>query len=235
MKMLLTKLAVPCAVFCLVGTAYAVPIGIDAANAASNGFSLDTTDNTGAPGGLGSFGFVNCPAAPPVGLGSLNFQTPPGNGDQALQLRFSGFLGTSLSSITTLSYSTFAAAFNGAQLPFLTLYVGNTGLGGGGGGDRIFFEPVYTPVQGAVATGVWQTWNVLTGNVITDSTGFPPISWGAYLAANPLAFLVNDPNPTFAGTGGIRFASGNSGPGDNFNTNMDNFTFNSVTSRRCLS
>ena len=226
MKALLNKIFVPCAFLCVVSTAQAVPVVVDAANAPANGFSFNTTDNTGTPPGTGSLTFVNGPATPPAGIGSINLQTGPGAGDGAVQIRYNGFLGTTLASITNLGYSTYATSIGGSQLPFMTVYVGNTGALGGGPNDRLFFEPVYSTAQGAIALNTWQTWNVLTGNVIGDSFGPVPMSWAAYVAANPLAILINDPNPIFAGTGGIRLSSGNSNPGDNVNTNVDNFIIN---------
>ena len=159
---------------------------------------------------------VTGPSTPPLGTGSANLVTPGGTGDQGSELRNTGYVGTALSSITALSYSTYATSWNGQQLPYLVLYLSNA--------DRLWFEPTYSPSQGAVALNTWQTWNALTGGWYDDNgTGNPGVanvvSWSDMLAANPGATIVN------SGTlGGVRFSVGFASPGETFDANIDAVT-----------
>jgi hypothetical protein len=186
-------------------------------------------NNRDAGGNIGaeataSGGMVTGPATPPLGTGSANLATGNGvtGGDGAEELRNTGYVGLALSSISALSYSTYATAWNGQQLPYIVLYVS--------GGNRLWFEPTYSPSQGAVALNTWQTWNALTGGWYED-TGpggqgvANVVSWSTILAANLGGTIVNQGN----GLGGIRISSGFASPGDQFNTYVDNFTLNDTT------
>jgi hypothetical protein len=240
--MKLTKIfAVIFALCAIAGISSAATITVDPNN--MHDWSFYSTDssgalNTGANTGQMVFG----PATPPLGVGSANLMTAPGAGDSSEQLRNTDWAGTSLSSITSLSYSTYATSWNGSQLPFLNLYVDTTG--GSTFNDRLWFEPVYSSAtagnnnpnapQGPVALNTWQSWNALTGMWYTDSgtpnaNAFPndpngpgdhAITWSEFLTLYPNATIVN---PS-AGVGGIRFASGFSSASDNYNTNIDAFT-----------
>ena len=133
-------------------------------------------------------------------------------------MRNTGYVGTALSSINALSYSTYATSWNGQQLPFLVLYLSNS--------DRLWFEPTYSPSQGAVALNTWQTWNALAGGWYDDNGNGNPgvanvVSFGAMQAANRGATIVNQSGN---GLGGIRFGSALLAPEIPFNTNVDNFT-----------
>jgi hypothetical protein len=186
-------------------------------------------DNRDAGGMIGaestaSGGMVTGPATPPLGTGSANLATGNGTtgGDGAEEIRDTGYVGLALSSINALSYSTDATAWNGQQLPYLVLYLSN--------GDRLFFEPTYTPAQGAVALNTWQTWNAFTGNWYDDDGNGNPgvdnvISFSAMVADNPGATIVNQSN----GLGGIRLTSGFASPSDQFNAYVDNVTINDTT------
>jgi hypothetical protein len=186
------------------------------------------------PGSMGSWAFdnrdaggniiattgsmVSGPATPPLGTGSANLSTPVGAGDTTSELRNTGYVGTALSSISALSYSTYATSWNGQQLPFFVLYLSD--------GDRLWFEPTYSPAQGAVALNTWQTWNAFAGGWYDDSgTGNPGVgnvvSFGAMQAANPGATIVNQSGN---GLGGVRFGVGLASTTDNFNGYVDNFT-----------
>ena len=209
---------------------------IDQNDYLADGFQLVTTDSTGTPGtGSGSASFVAGPGTSPNGVGSLSFQTASGQGDGSVQLRTTNFTGVALSSITNtnnLSYSTYATTYNGppgtGQLPYLTLYLNDTGATGTSGADRLYFEPVYSPGENASPLlDTWQSWNLFSGNVYADSTSDSLESFTTYLADNPDAVLSNDPaNPTL---GSIRFASGFASSTDNFNTNISDFSFGATT------
>ena len=92
-------------------------------------------------------------------------------------------------------------------------------------GDRLTFEPTYSPSQGAVALNTWQTWNALAGGWYDDNGNGNPgvagvVSFSTMVADNPNTTIVNQSN----GLGGVRFTSGFASAGDVFNTNVDAFT-----------
>ena len=127
-----------------------------------SGWSFDNRDSNGVI--IATTGsYVSGPATPPLGTGSANLTTGNGTtgGDSGSELRNSGYAGTALDSISALSYSTYATSWNGQQLPYLMLYLSN--------GDRLTFEPTYSPAQGAVALNTWQTWNALAGGWYDDN------------------------------------------------------------------
>jgi len=201
-----------------------------------------STDSSGAINtGSNTGQMVNGPATPPLGTGSANLQTASGGGDGSEQLRNSDWAGTPLSSLTTLSYSTYATSIGGDQLPFLNLYINYTG--GTARDDRLWFEPVYSSAtagngnpyapQGPIALNTWQTWDTIhgmwysdngvpNGNAGPNGPGSNAITLQAFEAAFPLATIINDPGQ--GGLGGIRIASGFSSPSDNYNTNVDAFS-----------
>ncbi|HEX4416236.1 MAG TPA: hypothetical protein VH107_21565 [Lacipirellulaceae bacterium] len=194
-----------------------------------NGWSIYTTDDSGVLGtGSGTGDFVAGPATPPLGTGSGHLMTPSGGGDQSVQFRDIGFAGTKIADLTVLGYSTYATANNGSQVPYLTIWL-NTG-------DRLQFEPAYSsasagnsnpfPTQPYPALNTWQTWNALDGMWYSDESAGPgsnAITLAQYLAipGNANATIV-DALPGIVG--GIRLTSGFASPGDDFDTNIDNFT-----------
>ena len=153
---------------------------------------------------------------------------------KSAQLRNPDWAGTKIADLTSLSYSTYASADNGSQLPFVNLYLDDTG--GSSFNDRLWFEPTYSSAgagngdpspQPDVALNTWQTWDMLTGMWYTDSgspgsngPGSNAITLSAFLTAFPNARIVN-PSTSL---GGIRIASGFASSGDNFDTNVDAFT-----------
>jgi hypothetical protein len=179
-------------------------------------FQIVLTDSTGTPGtGTGTGEFVSGPASPPGGGGSFRFA--PATGDDSVQLRTALFSGTLLSDITALSYSTFATAWNGAQVPFVSMWIdlnGDTTVD-----DRVVFEPTYSAPPNP-ALNVWQTWDVLAGNVYSLLNPVP-LLFSNYVAARPSARII-DAAP---GLGGFRIASGFGSVGDTFDANVDNLTF----------
>jgi len=192
-----------------------------------NGWTIYTTDNVGTLNtGSGTGNFVTGPATPPLGVGSGHLMTPSGGGDQSVQFRNIGFAGTKIADLTTLGYSTYATAYNGSQLPFLNLSLST--------GDRLWFEPVYSAAgagngnpnpQADPALNSWQHWDALNGMWYSDNSAGPgsnAITLAQYLAipGNANATIV-DAAP---GIGGIRLASGFASPGDDFDTNIDNFS-----------
>lgn len=214
------------------GGAHAAVVTVTSSNL--SGWTLLTTDpanNFGA--GTGTAEFVNGPATPPLGTGSAHLATGPGEGDGSAQMRNSQWNGTRIDALTSLSYSTYVTSFNGAQVPWLTLYVDLNG--DNTYDDRLVFEPEYSNgqygngdpnPQPAVALNTWQTWNALVGRWYNDNGPFGPgqdtgtLADYLALSGNANARIVDSVN----GWGGIRLATGFASASDNFNTYVDAFT-----------
>jgi hypothetical protein len=198
-----------------------------------NGWTIYTTNNTGALNtGSGTGNFVSGPATPPLGLGSGHLMTPSGGGDQSVQFRNIGFAGTRIADLTSLSYSTYASAWNGQQLPYLTIWLDT--------GDRLHFEPTYSAAgagngnpnpQADPALNTWQTWDALDGMWYSDNFAGPgsnAVTLAGYLT------LAGTPNAAIADAvpgviGGFRLTSGFASDTDNFNTNIDNVTIGTAS------
>ena len=195
-----------------------------------DGWSFYSTDSSGVLGtGSNTGQMVTGPATPPLGTGSANFITAPGGGDGSEQLRGgSSFDGTLISSLTSLSYSTYATSIGGDQLPYLQIYVNYNG--GTTVDDRFVFEPVYSDStfggsQPTPALDTWQTWNAFTGKWYSNNgdpggPGSDAVTLATIIAAHPNAVIVD----SAPGVGGLRFTSGFSSSTDNYNTNIDDFT-----------
>lgn len=198
-----------------------------------DGWAFYSTDDTGTINtGTATTGMVFGPATPPLGSGSAHLVTGPGAGDGGAELRNSDWAGTALSLLTSLSYSTYATAWNGSQDTYLNIYIDYTG--DGIRDDRLFFEPTYSRAgagngnpspQADPALDTWQTWDLLTGMWYSDTDAGPgsnAITFSAYLALHPTATIINDAGQ--GGLGGIRINAGFASPGDNFDVNVDAFT-----------
>jgi hypothetical protein len=148
-------------------------------------------------------------------------------------MRNSSWAGTKVSALTSLSYSTLATAWNGQQLPYLTIWLDRNG--DSVRDDRLWFEPAFSEAdagngnpspQADAALNVWQTWDALGGMWYADSMPGPgsnAFTIAEYLAvpANINATIINDASQ---GIGGIRVTSGFASAGNNFNAYVDNFT-----------
>jgi hypothetical protein len=128
------------------------------------------------------------PATPPLGVGSLQL-TVTGSADHWSVYNYD-HIGTKLSDITALGYSTYAD--NGTTDPNLQIEInpGNTsGTDAGVTYSTLNFEP---SVQSAVTPNTWQTWDVLPSGKVygTHLTGAPigsPLTWSNFLATYPNA------------------------------------------------
>jgi len=144
-----------------------------------------------------------------------------------------------MADLTVLKYSTYATAWNGAQLPYLTIWLDLDG--NGSRDDRLWFEPEYSNggygngdpnPQAPVALNIWQTWDALNGMWYSDDPvtgpGANAVTLGTYLSlAGKANATIIDAAP---GTvGGIRLASGFASPGDNYNTYIDNVTIGTAS------
>ena len=164
----------------------------------------------------GSFTFVNGPATPPAGSGSVRF-TVGANGDSYPTVRQGDYNGIKLSSLSALDYWTFVSASgSGAQAPYVNLYVDNNG---DGVRDAILaFEPMYQTAQGTVTVNTWQHWDANNG-LWWSGTPTPLFTLSSYVAARPDARIVN------VGGGGVILAAGCGGAAwSNFVGNADKLT-----------
>ena len=136
------------------------------------------------------------PATPPSGVGSYELVTPTG-ADKATLFNFD-HIGTSLSSIDKIGYSTYRTAGSAQQVTALNIQVDYNGAAPGGF-TTLVFEPVYNTAQGAVVDGQWQTWDAYLGGAAIwwSSNPIPSapnrdtfVSWDTIVAANPDAVIV---------------------------------------------
>lgn len=168
----------------------------------------------------GSQTMENGPATPPAGTGSREFRIGT-DGNTLEEYRQSGYDGTKLADLTSLSYSTYVEQFAGDQAPYLILDIDRDG--DGDIDENLIFEPVYqsegfgNPSQGDVVLNTWQTWDALVGRWRVGPHG-DLTTLADYIAANPNAEIS-----TSSTMGGIRVATGCGGSGwANFIGNVDN-------------
>jgi hypothetical protein len=198
-------------------------------------WAFDNRDSGGVVGAnpTAGGGMVSGPATPPLGTGSANLFTGTGitGGDGAEELRNTGYNGVLLSSITSLSYSTYVTSWNGQQAPYLTLEIAPHAGAPADSDLRLFFEPAYQtptsgnaslPDQGPVSLNTWQTWNALTGGWWSNAGGGTPgtgvISLADYITLHPDAVLAN----TSDGLGAVQLRVGFASAANQFNGNVDN-------------
>ncbi len=149
----------------------------------------------------GSVSFVTGPAAPPLGIGSLQMTTT--DASAKAQLFNYSYIGTPLAAFDAISYSAYrsSSSTNSAgQTIMLNLEVDFNGPATSGGFTTLVFEPVYQPGGvGAMATDTWQTWDGYdAGNAVWWSSRAIPgvcafdcfVSWSSILAANPDATIL---------------------------------------------
>jgi hypothetical protein len=150
------------------------------------------------------------PGTPPEGVGSYEFTTPGGS-DKAYLFNYD-HVGTKLSDINRIGYSTYRSAGNLQQVTALNIEIDYNGPNVAGGYAVLVFEPVYNTTQGPVASGVWQTWDAYADgtarwwsskpiNGLCDFSCYA--SWDYIVANNPDAVIV--------GGFGLNQGSGNPG------------------------
>jgi hypothetical protein len=201
-------------------------------------FNADTDVFPGDPSDTTAM--VTGPATPPLGTGSAELATGPGEGQDGVFITSSVLDGVKLANLTSLSYSTYVTSNNGQQFPFLKISIST--LGNGVVDDALFFEPPYQqgaadgnpsiPAQEVPLLDTWQSWNVL-GGAFYDDNG--PSSPGEYESPSETgvqslaAFLLLYPNATIetdptSGYDSLRLTSGEAGSSDNFTTYVDDVT-----------
>ena len=154
--------------------------------------------------------FVVGPSAPPLGAGSFEMSTPLGT-DKGTLFNYD-HVGTRLADINAIRYATFrdpASTAPAVQLPSINIEVDFNGPAIAGGYTSLVFEPVYNADEGAIQSGVWQTWNGIPGiwwstRPINGCAVVPCYqSWSDIVAANP--------NATILGGFGVNQGSGSGG------------------------
>ena len=202
--------------------ACALVMGVSTASAATTTVKV-TPNNQPAvwpttaltPGG--SFDFVEGPATPPLGRGSLHLVTTTGT--SKVQLGNGDYNGTVLENIDTMSYSTYrssASTGSAVQVPSYQLAVQTPS-----GFTTLVFEPVYNTGQGSIVNDTWQSWDAYNGgNGVWWSTRTIPgvcafncfVQWSDIVAANPGSTVL-----------GILINQGSGNPG--IDANVDALTF----------
>lgn len=152
--------------------------------------------------------FVVGPAAPPLGVGSYRSRLTLGS--EKVFLFNYDHLGTALTSISALSYSTYKDAASTFPFPSINIQIDiNGGTFVPGDFRTLVFEPYYQP--GFVdASGVWEARDAYNGGAAkwwsTGATTCPqsaPCTWNDLIASYPGA--------TILGGFGINAGSGNAG------------------------
>lgn len=169
--------------------------------------------------------FVTGPDSPPLGDGSLQLQTVTSS--EKVFLFNYDHVGTALSDVDDIGYSTYRQGGQAAQVASLNVEIDYNGPDVEGGFSTLVFEPVYNTDQGALVDGQWQDWTA-DGSGLWWSTR--PINdqcagatytclrtWDQIVASNPDA--------TVLGGVGVNQGSGNAGLTDN----VDAFTFDQTT------
>ncbi|WP_343061392.1 thrombospondin type 3 repeat-containing protein [Nocardioides luti] len=176
--------------------------------------------------------FVDGPASPPLGSDSLQLSTA--TGAEKVFLFNYDHVGTRLTDIAKISYSTYRQTGTGSQLPAMNLQVDYNGAADGGF-TTLVFEPVYNTSQQSVAEGTWQSWTG-TGTGIWWSTR--PINGqcagAVYSCPNSASdtgltpwsqIVANNPDAVITGGVGVNQGTGNAG----LLSNVDAFTFDRTT------
>ncbi len=160
--------------------------------------------------------FVDGPAAPPTGGGSLRFAITDGtNPNRIEQLRTPSYDGTLLRDFRGFSFHTFQRGLAGNATPqqpvYLRLNVDNDG--DGTRDTSLYFVPAD---NGTVQQGAWQKWSAAQGSgrwsVDSDTGAGDTVRLGQYVVAHPDAKIVNNAGGTPAG-GGVSFIVGGGGDG----------------------
>lgn len=222
------------------GPAFASSTTVVVQPSSLHGWAAQARDPSGNPIAFGdaycdgSVNFVPGPAAPPLGVGSVELKTgnTSGGGDCSAEVRNSNYAGVKLSSLTALGYWTYDVSNNGQQYPYLELNINQSGTGTSVD-DSLFFEPPYqAPGQGGIscadqaptAMDTWQQWDALNG-CWWDNDNFSGWDGGtntgllsAYLAAYPNAKVVNSSTG-----GGVHFVVGFADPDFTYDGNVDAF------------
>lgn len=141
--------------------------------------------------------FVDGPAMPPRGKGSLRLTTMT-VAEKVFLLNYE-HVGTRLSDVDDISYSTFRSAGDAQQVAALNAVIDFNGPGVDGGFSTLVFEPVYNTDQAAITDDTWQSWDAFNGGQgiwwstrdLTHQAAFTGYrSWSDIVADNPNAVVL---------------------------------------------
>ncbi|CAN5691240.1 hypothetical protein BH11PAT2_BH11PAT2_04540 [soil metagenome] len=174
-------------------------------------------------------GFVTGPSTPAAGAGSVHLTKTT---NDSFGIATNQFVGTALSSITALSYSTYRSSGTAAQAASLGFDVdsdttdGDTGYQG-----RLTYEPYFTQT---VNTGAWQTWNTTDDNAGTGNWWFShaTLSGGAASVctqSNPCTWSELKAAYPHAAISGRFILRTNGATGEAFDGNVDNLHLATAT------
>jgi hypothetical protein len=170
--------------------------------------------------------FTDGPGSPPLGVGSLTLTTVTGS--EKVQAFNFDHVGTKLSDVDAIGYSTYRTAGSLQQVTALNVVIDYNGPSAAGGFSTLVFEPVYNTDQGAVVSGQWQDW-VADGSGIWWSTQpIPGTNCSGATATCDQTWdeiVANNPDATVLGGVGLNQGSGNPG----LNASSDAFTFDDTT------
>lgn len=156
---------------------------------------------------VGDAQFVLGPSSPPAGTGSLQFSTPASS-DKAWLYNYEQ-IGTSLSAIDALGYSTYRTVGTGQQVTSINIEIDFNGADTGGYAVLVF-EPVYNTTQGLVQDGVWQTWDAFNGGQAKwwSTRAMPGVcAFDCFVTWDTI--VQNNPSASILGGFGVNQGSGN--------------------------
>lgn len=177
----------------------------------------------------GSGAFVLGPADPPLSDGSLSLNTPLNN-DKVYLFNYE-HIGTPLSSITELIYSTYRSSASTAearQLPAINLVIDYNGSAPGGFATLVY-EPVYNNANQPIVDDTWQSWNTLQGTWWSTQPIPGTNCSGATAACDQTWAQIIQNNPFATINGGFGVNQGGGNPGLFANTDALTIAYNGHT------
>ena len=162
----------------------------------------------GTPATAGAF--RSGPATPPLGTGSFELITATG-AEKGFLFNFD-HVGTPLSQINEIGYSTYRTAGSAQQVAALNMVIDFNGATTVGF-TTLVFEPVYNTAQGAVVSGQWQTWNASGSGTWWSTRAINGQCAGATDTCDKTwaEIQANNPDATVLGGFGVNQGSGNAG------------------------
>lgn len=149
----------------------------------------------------GDVDFVNGPATPPLGIGSLRMTTTDdlGSSQAKAQLFTYDHVGVALADIDAMTYAVYRdSASTNSPAQTISLNVEVDFVGDGLSFTTLVFEPTYNGAQGPMLTDTWQDWDAHAGGDarwwstkdIPGACAFNCfVSWDTIVANNPDAVV----------------------------------------------
>jgi hypothetical protein len=176
--------------------------------------------------------FLDGPAVPPLGNGSVLASLPAGQPDRVELFRTSQYDGTLLRDLRQATYNTYVDGNAGNLTPqqphYLRLSLDNDG--NGTTDESLYYFPAN---NGTVQQNTWQTWNAADGvwNINGDDGQAAAVSLADYVVAHPDAKVVvnSDPADLTQPQGGVAFLVGGGGASQTNGTySLDDITIGKV-------